>query len=195
MEPAGAAKTSTLCDLLAAVLQPSVTWSGWCACHQATGLPPCGARLQDRVQLTHGEEDRPAGEDTRQPVQMRRRQEALLQQELEELVAAAAVRAGPGDRPGRFDDQGGAEVVLDQDETAGDAEDGLFGHEALRILWLAAGDGPHRTLELVLRDLDDLRGDAGRVGEGEHGGLVAHEQHRAGAFLVGVAGVRHEVQS
>ncbi len=119
---------------------------------------------------------------------MRRRQEALLQQELEELVAAAAVRARPGDRPGRFDDQGRAEVVLDEDETAGDAEDGLFGHEALRILWLAAGDGPHRALELVLRDLDDLRGDAGRVGEGEHGGLVAHEQHRAGAFLVGVAG-------
>lgn len=114
--------------------------------------------------------------------------EALLQQELEELVSAGAVRARAGDRPGRFHDQGRAQVVVDQDETAGDTEDGLFGHEALRILWLAAGDGAHGALELVLRDLDDLRGDAGRVREGEHGGLVPHEQHRAGAFLVGVAG-------
>lgn len=188
MVPAGAAKTRTVCDLLTAARQPSVTWSGWWACHQATGLPPCGARLQHGVQLAHRQQHGPAREDLRQPVHVGGGAEALLQQQLEELVAPAAVGAGPGDRAGRFDDQGRAEIVLDEDESAGDAEDGLFGHAPLRILLLASGDAAHRALELVLRDLDDLRGDAGRVGEREDGGLVADEQHRAGAFLVGVAG-------
>ncbi len=40
IDPTGAANISTCWCLLAAVRQPSVTWSGWCACHQATGLPP-----------------------------------------------------------------------------------------------------------------------------------------------------------
>ena len=99
-------------------------------------LPPgdraaaAGAGLQHRVQLAHGEQHRPAGQHGRQPVQIAAtRQEALLDQQRQEVVAAAAVRAGPGDRPGRLDDQGRAQLVLDQDEAAGDAEDGLLGHD------------------------------------------------------------------
>lgn len=123
------------------------------------------------------------------------RLEALFQEELEELVAVPAVRARAGDGAGRLDDQGRVQLVVDQDEAAGDAEDGLFGDDPLRFALLAAGDAADGALELLLGDLDDLRGDAAGVCEGEHGGLVADEQHGAGALLLGVAGVRQEVQS
>ncbi|CAM5658186.1 hypothetical protein SALBM217S_03410 [Streptomyces griseoloalbus] len=56
-------------------------------------------------------------------------------------------------------------------------------------------DGPHGSLELFLGDLDDLRRQAGGVGEGEHGGLVADEQDGAGALVSESPGVRQEVQS
>lgn len=116
------------------------------------------------------------------------RLEALFQEELEELVAVPAVRARAGDGAGRLDDQGRVQLVVDQDEAAGDAEDGLFGDDPLRFALLAAGDAADGALELLLGDLDDLRGDAAGVCEGEHGGLVADEQHGAGALLLGVAG-------
>lgn len=83
------------------------------------------------------------------------------------------------------------DLVVDQDEAAGDPEDGLFGAGVLRVLpvlRVAAGDAAYRALKLILGDLDDLRGDAGRVREGEDGGLVTDEENRAGAFLFGVAG-------
>lgn len=161
-------------------------------------LPPgdrcaaAGARLEYGVQLAHGEQDRPAVQHGGHLVHPVHRVEALLQQQLEEFVAPAAVRARPGDRAGRFDDEGRVELVVDQDEAAGDPEDGLVGGEALGLRRaagvLAAGDAAYGALQLLLGDLDDLRGDARRVGEGEDGGFVTDEEHRAGAFLLGVAG-------
>lgn len=116
------------------------------------------------------------------------RLEALFQEQLEELVAVPAVRPRAGDRAGRLDDQGRVQFVVDQDEAAGDAEDGLLGDGPVRCRPLLAGDAADGPLELLLGDLDDLRGDAAGVREGEHGRLVADEQHRAGALLLGVAG-------
>lgn len=167
-------------------------------------LPPgdrgaaAGAGLEHGVQPAYGEQDRPAVQHRGHLVHPVDRVEALLQQQLEEFVAPAAVRARAGDRAGRLDDEGRVELVVDQDEAAGDPEDGLFGAEALRVLRVlrvAAGDAAYGTLQLLLGDLDDLRGDAGRVREGEDSGFVTDEEHRAGAFLFGVAGVRQEVQS
>ncbi|CAM5740505.1 hypothetical protein SHIRM173S_06539 [Streptomyces hirsutus] len=60
---------------------------------------------------------------------------------------------------------------------------------------LVGVDGAHRALELLLGDLDDLRGQAARVGEGEHGGLVPDEQDGAGALLPQLPWVRQDVQS
>src|SRR5690606_23761061 len=65
---------------------------------------------------------------------------------------------------------------------------GLFGGgvRGLRPRGVVA-DGPDGALELLLGDLDDLRRQAGGVGEGEHGCLVADEQDGAGALLLGMA--------
>lgn len=140
------------------------------------------------MQLAHGEQNRPAVQHLGHLLHAVDRLEALLQEQLEELVAVPAVRAGAGDGAGRLHDQGRVQLVVDQDEAAGDAEDGLLGHDPLRFAPVAAGDAADGALELLLGDLDDLGGDAAGVREGEHGGLVADEQHRAGALLLGVAG-------
>lgn len=80
------------------------------------------------------------------------------------------------------------QLVVDQDQPAGDTEDGLVTAGARRRrLGFAAGDAADGALELVLGHLDDLGGDAGGVGEGEDGGLLTDEQHRAGALSFGVA--------
>ena len=50
-----------------------------------------------------------------------------------------------------------------------------------------AVDGADGALQLLLGDLDDLRGQAAGVGEGEDGGLVPDEQDGAGALLLRVA--------
>lgn len=92
-------------------------------------------------------------------------------------------------------------VAADQDQSARHAQDGLPGVRGRlhrgggRPLRLLAGDGPDGALQLLLRDPDDLGGEAGGVGEGEDGGLLADEQHGAGALLPGIPGVRQEVQS
>ena len=52
-------------------------------------------------------------------------------QERQEVVAAAAVEPGRAIGAGRLDDQRRVQLAVDQDESAGDAEDGLLGHEAL----------------------------------------------------------------
>lgn len=155
------------------------------------GLPPgdraaaaARAGLQDRVQLAHGEQHRPAGEHRGHPADVGDRDEALLDQERQELVRGAA-RAGAGDRGGRLHDERRVQGALDQDEAAGDPQHGLLGCGTPELV---AGDGPDGPLQLLLGDLDDLGGDAGGVGEGEDGGLLADEQHGAGGFVLGVAG-------
>ncbi len=76
----------------------------------------------------------------------------------------------------------------DQDESAGHVEHGLFRGDLVRgHVGAVAADGADRALELLLRHLDDLRGQTGGVGEGEDGGLVADEQDGAGALVLGVA--------
>ncbi len=60
---------------------------------------------------------------------------------------------------------------------------GVGGHVALGLADAADGAG-----QLLLGDRDDLGGDAAGMGEGEHGCLVADEEHGAGRLQKGVAG-------
>ncbi|GAA2908161.1 hypothetical protein GCM10020221_00320 [Streptomyces thioluteus] len=113
--------------------------------------------------------------------------EALFAEELQEDVHRAG-RARAGDRHERLDDQRGLHLAAHQQQAAGDAQLRLEREVGLRLLPGAAGDGPHRALELLLGDRDHLRGDAGGVREGEHRRLLADEQHGAGAFPLAVAG-------
>lgn len=172
--------------------------------------PAARVRLEHGVQLPRREQHRPPVQHRRHGGQLRERHEALLDQQRQEVVAGAE-RAGPGDRGGRLDHQGGVQLALDQHQPAGHPQHGLLGHEVggllrlpdvlrlpavLRLMPLRnlllrlrapGADGPHGSLELFLGDLDDLRRQAGGVGEGEHGGLVADEQDGAGALLLRVA--------
>ncbi len=151
------------------------------------------------MQHPRDQEHGPAGVVGGRLLEVADRHEPLLDEESEELVLGA-VRARPDDRLGRLDHERRVEVAADQDETAGHAEHGLArerldlrrgrgngGYGRGRGAGLAI-DGPDGPLELLLRDRDDLGGDAARVGEGEYGRLLAHEEHGAGALLFGVAG-------
>ncbi len=145
------------------------------------------------MQLAHGEQHGPAVQHGRYGGQLGQGHEALLDEEGQEVVAAGAGRAGPGDGRGRFHDQGRVQLPADQDEPTGHTEHRLLGRRRVgrRRVGLHAdgvtGDGLHGTLELLLGDLDDLRGQAAGVREGEDGGLVPDEQDGAGALLLGVA--------
>ncbi len=159
------------------------------------GLPPgdraatAGPGLEHGVQLSHGEQDGPAGQRGGHLGQVGDRLEPLLDDEREELVGAA-VGARTGDGTGRLDHQGRVQLAADQYEAAGDPEHGLVGRAGVLgagEVGAAARDAAYGPLELLLGHLDDLRGDAGGVGEREHSGFVSDEQHGAGAFRVGVA--------
>ncbi len=145
------------------------------------------------MELAHREQDRPAVQHGRGGRQLGDRHEALLDQQRQEVVAGAG-GAGAGDGRGRLHHEGRVQLPRDQDESAGHPEHGLLGRGLLRGggsglgAGLVGADGPHGPLELLLGDLDDLRGQAAGVGEGEHGGLVPDEQDGAGALLLTVAG-------
>ncbi len=138
------------------------------------------------MQLAHGEQHRPAVQHRRYGGQLGQRHEALLDEQRQEVVAGAG-RAGPGDGRGRLHHQGRVQLTGDEDEPAGHAEHRLLGHHLVGLAAGVAGDGLHGAPELLLGHLDDLRGQAAGVGEGEDGGLVPDEEDGAGALLLGVA--------
>lgn len=138
------------------------------------------------MQLTHGDQDRPARQHRRLRVEVHDLLEALVGEERQELVGET-VRPRTGHRRGRLHDQRRVQLALDQDETAGDSEHGLLGvGGGQRVRGVRGRDGGDGALELLLGDPDDLRRNAAGVGEREDRGLVADEQHRAGALLLGV---------
>ncbi len=148
---------------------------------RATRRCPAGARRA----AAHGEQHGPPVQHRRHRAQLGHRHEPLFDEERQEVVTDVR-RAGPHDGPRGLDDERGVQLAADQDESAGDAEHGLLGHGlGGHAVGVDRADG---ALELLLGDLDDLRGQAGGVGEGEDGGLgVADEQDGAGALLFRVA--------
>ncbi len=151
------------------------------------------------MQLAHREQHRPAVQHGRGGGQLGDRQEALLDQQRQEVVPGTG-RAGAGDGGGGLHHEGRVQLPGDQDQSAGDAEHRLLGGHLVGsgllgpmggLVRLGAGlvgvDGSHGPLELLLGDLDDLRGQAAGVGEGEDGGLLADEEDGAGALLFAVA--------
>ncbi len=138
------------------------------------------------MQLARGEQHRPAVQRRRHSRQLGQGHEALFDEQRQEVVTGAE-RTGPRDRRGRLDDERRVQLVGDQDQSAGHPEHGLLRGDLRGLRLGGAADGPHGTLELLLGDLHDLRGQTGGVGEGEHGGLVPDEQNGAGALLLRVA--------
>ena len=91
-----------------------------------TERPPPAPGWSTACSRPSREQHRPARQAATAAPQVELRHEALLDEERQEVVAAAG-GAGPGDRPGRLDHQRRAQVVLDEDQTAGDAEHRLPG--------------------------------------------------------------------
>ncbi len=154
------------------------------------------------MQLAHRHQHGPAAQLGRRLVDVGDLVEAVLAEQLDEVVLAEAA-AGTAHRSGRLDHQRGpgrtgVRPVLAQHQAAGDAEDRrgglLAGHRGRgrgeRLVGLGAGlvDAGHRAEQLLLGDRDHLRGDAAGVGEGQHGGLLADEQHGRRRVEADVAG-------